>query len=75
MQKTPGLQRVSEPIGPVQLADAGRVRPHGRPPDIDFRQRRVHLIGIGGSGMRGAAGVLLQCGARVSGSEAGAGPR
>ena len=69
MQKTPGLQRVSEPIGPVQLADAGRVRPHGRPPDIDFRQRRVHLIGIGGSGMRGAAGVLLQCGARVSGSD------
>lgn len=31
--------------------------------------KRVHLIGIGGSGMRGLAGVLLRCGARVSGSD------
>ena len=31
--------------------------------------RVVHLIGIGGCGMRGLAGVLLRCGARVSGSD------
>jgi len=30
---------------------------------------RVHMIGIGGCGMRGAAGVLLRAGAIVSGSD------
>jgi UDP-N-acetylmuramate--alanine ligase len=30
---------------------------------------RVHLIGIGGCGMRGAAAVLLRAGAKVSGSD------
>ncbi len=34
-----------------------------------FAARRVHLIGVGGSGMRGLAGVLLRCGAIVSGSD------
>ncbi|MCK6455154.1 MAG: UDP-N-acetylmuramate--L-alanine ligase [Phycisphaerae bacterium] len=34
-----------------------------------FAGKRIHLIGIGGSGMRGLAGVLLRCGARVSGSD------
>ena len=29
----------------------------------------VHLIGIGGCGMRAAAGILLGCGLRVSGSD------
>lgn len=34
-----------------------------------YAARRIHLIGIGGSGMRGLAGVLLRCGAKVSGSD------
>lgn len=36
----------------------------------DFRGRRIHMVGIGGSGMCGLAGVLLHGGARVSGSDA-----
>ena len=31
---------------------------------------RVHMIGIGGSGMRAVAGMLLDCGAIVTGSDA-----
>jgi UDP-N-acetylmuramate--alanine ligase len=38
----------------------------------DFAGRRVHLIGIGGCGMRGAARVLLRRGAIVTGSDAAA---
>jgi UDP-N-acetylmuramate--alanine ligase len=34
-----------------------------------YAARRVHLIGIGGCGMSGLAGVLLRCGAIVSGSD------
>lgn len=34
-----------------------------------YAARRVHLIGIGGCGMGGLAGVLLRCGAIVSGSD------
>src|SRR5688572_8351816 len=34
-----------------------------------FRNRRVHFIGIGGSGMSGLASMLLDSGAVVSGSE------
>lgn len=34
-----------------------------------FTGKRVHFIGIGGSGMNGLAGVLLDAGAIVSGSE------
>jgi len=39
-----------------------------------FTGRRVHLIGIGGSGMRALAKMLLDCGAIVSGSDLSAGP-
>lgn len=35
----------------------------------DFRDVRVHLIGIGGSGMCGLAAMLMRRGARVSGSD------
>jgi UDP-N-acetylmuramate--alanine ligase len=35
----------------------------------DFAGMRVHLIGIGGCGMSGAAGILLKLGANVSGSD------
>ncbi|MFW6062258.1 MAG: UDP-N-acetylmuramate--L-alanine ligase [Planctomycetota bacterium] len=36
----------------------------------EFAHRRVHLIGMGGSGMRALAKMLLSRGARVSGSDA-----
>ena len=35
----------------------------------EFAGTRVHLIGIGGSGMSGAAALLLKLGAQVSGSD------
>lgn len=35
----------------------------------DFHDSRVHLIGIGGSGMAGLAAVLLHRGAQISGSD------
>ena len=37
---------------------------------LKFDGVRTHLIGIGGSGMSGAAGLLLGLGARVAGSDA-----
>ena len=36
---------------------------------MDFAQKCVHMIGVGGSGMSGAASMLLGCGARVTGSD------
>ncbi len=42
---------------------------HRRRREIDFKGKRVHLIGVGGCGMRGAAGLLNRCGAIVSGSD------
>ena len=38
-------------------------------PPSRFTGRRVHFIGIGGSGMSGLAGILLDLGAIVTGSE------
>lgn len=35
----------------------------------ELKDRHIHLVGIGGCGMYGAAGMLLQIGARVSGSD------
>ncbi len=35
----------------------------------NFRDTRVHMVGIGGSGMAGLAAVLLRRGARVSGTD------
>jgi UDP-N-acetylmuramate--alanine ligase len=37
--------------------------------DSRFSGKRVHFIGIGGSGMNGLARMLMDCGAVVSGSE------
>ena len=42
--------------------------PGWRPP-TSFRDARLHMIGIGGSGMSGLAAVLLRRGARVSGAD------
>jgi UDP-N-acetylmuramate--alanine ligase len=35
----------------------------------DFRDRRIHLVGVGGCGMFGAARILLRLGACISGSD------
>jgi UDP-N-acetylmuramate--alanine ligase len=40
-----------------------------------FHGKRVHFIGIGGSGMSGLARMLLDCGSIVSGSEPRPGPQ
>jgi len=40
------------------------------PVERDLSQSKIHLIGIGGAGMSGAAALLLKLGARVSGSDA-----
>ncbi|HKQ48984.1 MAG TPA: UDP-N-acetylmuramate--L-alanine ligase [Phycisphaerae bacterium] len=34
-----------------------------------YAAKRVHLVGVGGCGMSGLAGVLLRCGALVTGSD------
>ncbi len=44
------------------------------PAASQFRGKRVHFIGVGGSGMSGLAGMLLDAGAVVSGSEPRPGP-
>lgn len=36
---------------------------------IQFREARIHMVGIGGSGMSGLAALLLRRGARVTGSD------
>jgi UDP-N-acetylmuramate--alanine ligase len=57
--------------GPSQGASTGSPDPHAnvRFSASRFRNRRVHFIGIGGSGMSGLASMLLDSGAAVSGSE------
>lgn len=40
----------------------------------DLHQIRVHMVGVGGSGMSGLAAFLLRRGAQVSGSDAQGGP-
>ncbi len=47
-----------------QLVDT----PGWQPPQ-SFRDARLHMVGIGGSGMSGLAAVLLRRGARVSGTD------
>ncbi len=47
-----------------------RTRPaRPRPAQISFEGSVIHMVGVGGCGMRAAARLLLQCGARVSGSD------
>ena len=51
--------------------ESGRqAREHGTRADDPFRDRRVHLLGIGGSGMSGLARIMLDRGARPSGADA-----
>lgn len=53
------------PGKPVERADSRK----GRTQPVGFAGRRVHLVGIGGCGMYGAARILLQSGAIISGSD------
>ncbi len=72
-----GEPHMSSIIGSARIAfetdsllAARRVRsPSGQHWTSPYAAKRVHLIGIGGSGMCGLAGVLLRCGAIVSGSD------
>lgn len=59
--KTP---RTPRPIS--DLRHKGRASQHWTSP---FAAKRVHLIGIGGCGMSSLGGVLVRCGAMVSGSD------
>lgn len=54
----------------VQHEQSAPVGAAGRFGGIDFADLPVHMIGIGGSGMSGAAAMLLAMGAKVSGSDA-----
>jgi len=76
------MTRLRERIGQALGRDAGGngdvpgAGPEGLPAAVAEKQRgkslagqKIHLIGIGGCGMRGAAGLLLRRGATVSGSD------
>jgi UDP-N-acetylmuramate--alanine ligase len=69
MQKTPTSQRLLGKIAQARREVTPRRAFRGRRPDIDFTGKRVHMIGIGGCGMRGAADLLLRCGAVITGSD------
>src|SRR4051794_22431675 len=65
MSETRTESRAAAVVGPS--AGAG---PQGQPArESRFAGRRVHFIGIGGSGMNGLARMLLDSGAAVSGSD------
>ncbi len=56
-------------------ADSGREEFRSRAPAIDLQRfltrerHRIHLVGVAGSGMSGLAGLLIQLGHAVSGSD------
>lgn len=60
ISRAPGIRPPGDSVDP-------RIRRRMR--EIVFQGRRVYMIGIGGCGMLGAAGLLLRCGAIVSGSD------
>ncbi len=51
------------------VLDTGRSRKRQQHWSGPFAAKRIHLIGIGGCGMSSLGGVLLRCGAVVSGSD------
>jgi len=65
-----GITTTSIGVERESLLTAYRLRSeHAQHWSSPFAARRVHLIGIGGCGMSGLAGVMLRCGAIVSGSD------
>lgn len=66
----PGASSISTDIDTEALIIGRRAAiDRGQHWSSPYAARRVHLIGIGGCGMSGLAGVLLRCGAIVSGSD------
>ena len=63
------IESRTESRGGSDVGPRGEPRHHCSPSPSRFAGRRVHFIGIGGSGMNGLARMLLDCGAIVSGSE------
>ncbi|HEY4258419.1 MAG TPA: UDP-N-acetylmuramate--L-alanine ligase [Candidatus Udaeobacter sp.] len=59
----------------MKLASEERSAPADRAPVLDLQrfltreQRRIHLVGVAGSGMSGLAGLLIELGHAVSGSD------
>ncbi len=52
------------------IRNTRRLRPEQRQHwSSPYAAKRVHLVGVGGCGMSGLAGVLLRCGALVTGSD------
>lgn len=51
------------------LADRDARLKHSQHWSSPYAAKRVHLIGVGGCGMSGLAGIMLRCGAIVSGSD------
>src|SRR4051812_18204081 len=62
-----GLRTDSHPAALPGAAAARASTSHGSP--SRFAGKRVHFIGIGGSGMNGLARMLIDSGAVVSGSD------
>jgi len=57
------------PVSGIPRADpAGRIQ-HKQHWTSSYAAKRIHLIGMGGCGMSSLGGVLLRCGAIVSGSD------
>ena len=71
------LADVVEDVGPMSAASEGPLPPFDAPPGsiptLDVPDpsgwARLHLVGVGGAGMRGLAQVLLARGVAVSGSD------
>ena len=70
-----GARRGMLTVRDMEAATARQsVETPGWQPPQSFRDARLHMVGIGGSGMSGLAALLLRRGAVVSGSDRQAGP-
>ncbi len=65
----PAMQKLSRELRTDSRSPGPAPAPGAIPLPSRFTGRRVHFIGIGGSGMSGLANMLLDSGAIVSGSE------
>ncbi len=75
MSISAGTRRSNDPISAPLYPPVGTSKRAGGSRREDFKLvagMRVHMIGVGGCGMCGAAAVLNRRGARVSGSDRGA---
>ena len=63
------MNECSPPNGSTRKGNAARAGDHTRVEDRMRRINRIHLVGIGGSGMGGIAEVLLNLGYAVQGSD------